>query len=57
MKIGIKSFILSGYPHNKEINYFAKYVLPRIDNISLPDILKRKPKTKPMSPLGLGKRN
>ena len=57
MKIGIKSFILSGYPHNKEINYFAKYVLPRIDNISLPDTLKRKPKTKPMSPLGLGKRN
>lgn len=57
MKIGIKSFILSGYPNNKEINYFAKYVLPRIDNISLPDILKRKPKTKPMSPLGLGKRN
>ena len=57
MKIGIKSFILSGYPHDKEIDYFAKYVLPRIDNISLPDILKRKPKTKPMSPLGLGKRN
>ena len=23
----------------------------------LPDILKRKPKTSPMSPLGLGKRN
>tara|TARA_B100001559_G_scaffold320828_1_gene334435 strand:+ start:835 stop:1974 length:1140 start_codon:yes stop_codon:yes gene_type:complete len=57
MKIGIKSFILSGYPHDKEIDYFAKYVLPRIDNISLPDILKRKPKTSPMSPLGLGKRN
>ena len=57
MKIGIKSFILSGYPHNKEIDYFAKYVLPRIDNISLPQILRRKPKNFPTSPLGLGKRN
>ena len=57
MKIGIKSFILSGYPHDEEIDYFAKYVLPRINNISLPKYLGRIPNKTPKSPLGLGKRN
>ena len=31
--MGIKSFILSGYPHQDECELFAKYVLPRFNNI------------------------
>ena len=31
--MGIKSFILSGYPHQNECELFAKYVLPKFNNI------------------------
>ena len=30
MKMGIRSFILSGYPHQQECELFAKYVLPQL---------------------------
>ena len=56
MEMGIRSFILSGYPHKQECELFARHVLPKIKNISLPEELGRLPKTTPKSPLGAGKR-
>lgn len=56
MEMGIRSFILSGYPHQQECELFAKYVLPRIKTVSLPSIFGRMPKTSPNSPLGNGPR-
>ena len=57
MDIGIRSFILSGYPNSSELDLFAKYVLPKIQTFSFPDILNRIPKNIPLSPLANGKRN
>ena len=31
----IESFILSGYPHNKECEIFGNYVLPHFNNVYL----------------------
>ena len=56
MGMGIRSFILSGYPHKQECELFAKHVLPRIKTISLPEVFGRIPKTTPNSPLGRGER-
>ena len=56
MDMGIHSFIFSGYPHQQECELFAKYVLPHIKTISLPEVFGRVPKTTPHSPLGKGLR-
>ncbi len=56
MKLGIKSFIFSGYPHHQEARYFAKLVLPRLKTISLPEVRNRIPKETPKTPLGDGPR-
>ena len=56
MDMGINAFILSGYPHKNECELFAKYVLPKLKNIHLPEILGRVPKTTPNTPLGNGLR-
>ena len=56
MDMGISSFILSGYPHEKECKLFAKYVLPKFKNIHLPEISGRVPKKEPNSPLASGPR-
>jgi len=56
MDMGISSFILSGYPHEKECKLFAKYVLPKFKNIHLPEIFGRFPKKEPNSPLANGLR-
>ena len=56
MDMGIHSFIFSGYPHQQECKLFAKYVLPHIKTISLPEVFGRVPKTTPHSPLGKGLR-
>tara|TARA_B100001059_G_scaffold235119_1_gene279765 strand:- start:5800 stop:6948 length:1149 start_codon:yes stop_codon:yes gene_type:complete len=56
MELGIKSFILSGYPHYSELDLFSKYVLPRIQTFSFPEVMNRVPKTTPFTPLGNGKR-
>lgn len=56
MGMGIRSFILSGYPHQQECELFAKHVLPRIKTVSLPEVFGRIPKTTPNSPLGNGPR-
>jgi len=56
MKMGIRSFIFSGYPHLDECDLFAKYVLPKIKTISMPIIQGRIPKESPPTPLASGKR-
>lgn len=56
IEMGISSFILSGYPHKQECELFAKYVLPRLNNISLPKLLNRIPHDTPDTPLGAGNR-
>ena len=57
MDMGIRSFILSGYPHQKECELFAQYVLSRLKTVSLPEVFGRIPKKNPNSPLGMGPRN
>ena len=57
IEMGIHSFILSGYPHKKECELFAQYVLPRLKTVSLPEVFGRIPKDTPKSPLGRGPRN
>ncbi|SEQ90636.1 LLM class flavin-dependent oxidoreductase [Neolewinella agarilytica] len=54
--MGIRSFILSGYPHLEECELFARYVLPRMKTCSLPEELGRRPAMVPDSPLGGGTR-
>ena len=56
MDMGISSFILSGYPHEKECKLFAKYVLPKFKTIHLPKVFGRVPKKEPNSPLANGPR-
>lgn len=56
MDMGIRSFIFSGYPHYQECELFAKYVLPHIKTVSLPEVFGRRPKKTPNSPLGSGDR-
>ena len=56
MDLGIKSFILSGYPHQNECEMFAKYVLPRLNNIHFSKAFNRVPELISNSPLGTGKR-
>lgn len=52
MEMGIRSFILSGYPHQKECELFAQYVLPQLQTLSLPEYFGRIPKQTPNTPLG-----
>ena len=55
MNLGIRSFILSGYPHHNECELFAKYVLPRFNNIHFSKaFFNRVPKSIPNTPLGSG---
>jgi len=54
--MGIRSFIFSGYPHLQECQLFAKYVLPRLNTVSLPEVYGRRPKSPPPTPLDAGKR-
>ena len=54
--MGINALILSGYPHHQECKLFAKYVLPKLKNIHLPEVLGRVPKKTPYTPLGNGLR-
>jgi alkanesulfonate monooxygenase len=42
MEMGMRSFILSGYPHLEECDLFAKYVLPRIPTCKLNELQGRR---------------
>ena len=56
MQMGIRSFILSGYPHQQECELFAQHVLPQLKTISLPEVFNRRINETPNSPLGKGER-
>jgi alkanesulfonate monooxygenase len=56
MAMGMRSFIFSGYPHLDECKLFAKYVLPKLKTVSLPQEQGRIPATTPSTPLGMGER-
>ncbi|MEO1054457.1 MAG: LLM class flavin-dependent oxidoreductase [Bacteroidota bacterium] len=56
MDMGIRSFIFSGYPHLQECELFAKYVLPEIETVSLPQLQHRIPQEAPDTPLAAGQR-
>lgn len=56
MDMGIRAFIFSGYPHVDECKLFARYVLPRLTTISLPEESGRIPRGIPNTPLGMGLR-
>ena len=55
-KMGIKSFIFSGYPHIEESNHFGTKVMPQLKTCSLPIEYDRVPSGIPDTPLGLGER-
>jgi alkanesulfonate monooxygenase len=50
MDMGIRAFILSGYPHLEECDYFAKYVLPNLPTCRLNE-LQGRCVTDPVTPL------
>ena len=55
-KMGMRSFIFSGYPHLDECDYIGKLVLPELKTCSLPHAYGRVPDTTPATPLGVGER-
>lgn len=55
-KMGMRSFILSGYPHLEEARHFGARVLPQMKTCSLPDAYGRVPTSVPATPLGNGER-
>lgn len=55
-KMGIRSFIFSGYPHIDECKSFGQRVLPQLETCSLPHAYGRVPSTTPATPLGVGER-
>ncbi len=55
-KMGIRAFILSGYPHIEECQHFGSRVLPQMKTCSLPEVYGRVPATTPPTPLGAGER-
>ncbi|MGB1161542.1 MAG: alkanesulfonate monooxygenase, partial [Alphaproteobacteria bacterium] len=55
-QMGIRSFILSGYPHLDEADHFGSRVLPQMKTCSLPHEYGRVPAATPLTPLGLGER-
>lgn len=54
--MGMRAFILSGYPHLEECELFAKYVLPRLDTTKLNIVQDRFPAETPETPLTFGER-
>jgi alkanesulfonate monooxygenase len=56
MKMGIRSFILSGYPHKEECKIFAKLVLPKLKTISLLQEQNKISINEPLTPLAAGTR-
>lgn len=54
--MGIRAFILSGYPHLEECRHFGQRVLPQLKTCSLPEAYGRVPATTPNTPLGAGDR-
>ena len=55
-KMGIRAFILSGYPHLDEARHFGQRVLPQLKTRSLPQVYGRVPEDTPPTLLGTGER-
>ena len=55
-KMGMRAFILSGYPHIDEAQHFGARVLPQMKTCSLPHEYGRVPDHVPATPLGVGAR-
>ena len=55
-RMGIRAFILSGYPHLDEAEHFGTRVLPQLKTVSLPHAYGRVPAETPATPLGNGVR-
>ena len=51
MDLGMRAFILSGYPHLDECKLFAKHVLPRLRTCRLNEVQGRLPLETPVTPL------
>lgn len=56
MKMGIRAFIFSGYPHLNECEIFGTKVLPQLTTVSLAHAYGRVPPATPETPLGVGVR-
>lgn len=56
MKMGIRAFIFSGYPHLQECEIFGTKVLPHLKTCSMPEVYGRVPSQTPATPLGTGPR-
>ena len=54
MDMGVRAFILSGYPLIEECEYFGKLVLPHLKTAKLSEIQGRTPKQTPETPLTFG---
>ena len=57
MKMGIRAFIFSGYPHLQECEIFGTKVLPHLKTCSMPEVYGRIPSRTPATPLGAGIRH
>ena len=55
-KMGMRSFIFSGYPHLDECDYIGKLVMPHLKTCSLPYEYGRVPPKMPQTPLASGDR-
>jgi alkanesulfonate monooxygenase len=55
MDLGIRAFILSGYPHLDECDLFAKYVLPKLPTCRLNEVQNRRV-ADPVTPLTTAER-
>lgn len=55
-KMGIRAFILSGYPHLEEADHFGTRVLGQMTTCSLPHVYGRVPASPPQTPLAIGER-
>ncbi|MBE9636248.1 LLM class flavin-dependent oxidoreductase [Salipiger mangrovisoli] len=55
-KMGIRAFVLSGYPHIEEAEHFGARVLPQLKTCQLNQAWGRVPQSLPKTPLGAGDR-
>ncbi|WP_412552388.1 LLM class flavin-dependent oxidoreductase [Shimia sp. MIT1388] len=55
-KMGMRAFVLSGYPHVDEAKHFGARVMPHLNTVSLPHAYGRVPASTPQTPLGIGER-
>jgi alkanesulfonate monooxygenase len=55
-RMGIRAFVLSGYPHKAECDAFGTKVLPQLKTCQLSHVYGRVPASMPATPLGTGPR-